>query len=56
MIINKETIAQLAKENRRLDGRTLNEFRQPIIIQTDISWTAEGSVRVQIGETVVMVE
>ena len=54
MIINKETIAQLAKENRRLDGRTLNEFRQPIIIQTDISWTAEGSVRVQIGETVVM--
>lgn len=54
MIINKETIAQLAKENQRLDGRTLNEFRQPIVIQTDISWTAEGSTRVQIGETVVM--
>lgn len=54
MIINKETIAQLAKENQRLDGRTLNEFRQPIMIQTNISWTAEGSTRVQIGETVVM--
>ncbi len=54
MIVNKETIAQLAKENMRLDGRTLQEIRQPIMIETNISWTAEGSARVQIGETVVM--
>lgn len=54
MIVNKETIAELAKENKRLDDRTLTEFRQPILIETNISWTAEGSARVQIGETVVM--
>ena len=54
MIVNKETIAELAKENKRLDSRSLTEFRQPILIETNISWTAEGSARVQIGETVVM--
>src|SRR3990167_3576584 len=54
MIVNKEAIAELAKENKRLDNRTLTEFRQPILIETNISWTAEGSARVQIGETVVM--
>lgn len=54
MIVNKETIAQLAKDNKRLDGRTLTEVRQPITIETNISWTAEGSARVQLGETVVM--
>ena len=54
MIVNKEAIAELAKENKRLDNRSLTEFRQPILIETNISWTAEGSARVQIGETVVM--
>ncbi|MEK6968853.1 MAG: exosome complex protein Rrp42 [Nanoarchaeota archaeon] len=54
MVVNKETIAQLAKDNRRLDNRSLTTFRQPIKIETDLSWTAEGSARVQIGETVVM--
>ena len=54
MIVNKETIAELAKENKRLDDRSLTEFRQPILVETNISWTAEGSARVQIGETVVM--
>ena len=54
MIVNKETIAELAKENKRLDNRNLTEFRQPILIETNISWTAEGSARVQVGETVVM--
>ncbi|MBU0469934.1 MAG: exosome complex protein Rrp42 [Nanoarchaeota archaeon] len=51
---NKETIAQLANEGKRLDGRSLTEFRQPIEIETDISWTAEGSAKVRIGETVIM--
>ena len=54
MIINKETIVQLAKENKRLDGRKLDEYRSPIAIETNISWTAEGSARVQIGNTVVL--
>lgn len=54
MIVNKEMIAELAKNERRLDGRGLTEYRQPIRIETNISWTAEGSAKVQIGETVVM--
>lgn len=54
MIVNNETIAELAKENKRLDGRQLTEFRQPIKIETNISWTAEGSAKVQIGDTVVL--
>jgi len=54
MIINNETIAHLAKDNQRLDGRSLIEYRQPIKIETNISWTAEGSAKVQIGETVIM--
>ncbi len=54
MISNKETITQLADKDKRLDGRGLEEYRKPIRIETNISWTAEGSARVQIGETVVM--
>lgn len=54
MIINKETIAELARQGKRLDGRALTDYRQPIKIETAISWTAEGSAKVQIGETVVM--
>lgn len=54
MIVNKEIIAELAKQNKRLDGRGLTEYRKPITIETDISWTAEGSAKVQIGNTVVM--
>ncbi len=54
MIVNKETITELAKQGKRLDGRSLTEYRHPIKLDLDISWTAEGSTRVQIGETVVM--
>jgi len=54
MIVNKQTITELSSQNKRLDGRKLTDYRQPIIIETDISWTAEGSAKVQIGETVVM--
>ncbi len=54
MIINKETISELAVAGKRLDGRSLTEYRQPIHIETNISWTAEGSAKVQIGDTVVM--
>jgi exosome complex component RRP42 len=54
MIINKETIMQLAKQGKRLDGRGLLEYRTPIELATEISWTAEGSAKVCIGETVVL--
>ncbi len=55
IIANKETIVQLAKNNKRLDNRSLLEFRKPIKIETNISWTAEGSSKVQMGETIVLV-
>ncbi len=51
---NLEAIKRLAAAGKRLEERGLTEFRQPISIQTGISWTAEGSAKVQIGETVVM--
>jgi len=54
MIVNKKTIAQLAVQGKRLDGRGLTQYREPIKLETNISWTAEGSARVQIGKTVVM--
>ena len=54
MIVNKDTIFELSSQGKRLDGRGLLEYRSPIQIETNISWTAEGSARVQIGQTVVM--
>ena len=54
MIINTEIISQLASSGKRLDGRGLTEYRGPIEIKTNISWTAEGSSQVRIGDTVVM--
>ncbi len=54
MIINKVAIHELAKKNKRINGRAMTEYRQPITVETNISWTAEGSARVQIGETVVL--
>ena len=55
MIINQELIRELAAQGKRLDGRELEEYRSPVTVDLNISWTAEGSSRVQIGETVVMV-
>ena len=54
MIINREQIWELAAQGKRLDGRELEEYRSPINVDLNISWTAEGSSRVQIGETVVI--
>ena len=54
MISNKNTIVQLAKLGKRMDGRGLTDYRKPIKVETNISWTAEGSAKVQIGKTVVM--
>ncbi|PIN76932.1 RNA-binding protein [Candidatus Woesearchaeota archaeon CG10_big_fil_rev_8_21_14_0_10_36_11] len=54
MIVNQNTIKDLASKQMRIDGRALTEYRKPILVETNISWTAEGSARVQVGETVVM--
>ncbi len=51
IIVNTEAIIPLAQEGKRLDGRAMDEYRKPITIATDISWTAEGSAQVQLGKT-----
>ncbi len=52
--LNEQTISELAKDGKRLDNRQLTEYRKPIVVETNITKTAEGSAKVQIGETVVM--
>jgi exosome complex component RRP42 len=54
MTINSDKISELAGQGKRMDMRGLTEYRKPIKVETDISWTAEGSSQVQIGSTVVM--
>jgi exosome complex component RRP42 len=49
----KTHIQTLLKQDKRLDGRKLTEYRKPVKVEYGISGTAEGSARVQIGETVV---
>lgn len=53
-IVNAETVLQLISQDQRIDGRSLSQYRTPIEIETDISWTAEGSARVRIGDTVLL--
>jgi exosome complex component RRP42 len=52
--VTKERIRRYLEEGKRFDGRTPEEFRD-IEIETDISKKAEGSVRVRIGKTEVLV-
>ncbi len=54
MIINSKAVKELVLQGKRLDLRSFTEYRQPIEIETEISWTAEGSARVKIGPTEVM--
>jgi exosome complex component RRP42 len=51
---NTKAVKTLASQGKRLDLRGMTEYRQPIEIDTNISWTAEGSAKVRMGETVVM--
>ena len=48
-------IIGLLNANTRLDGRKLTEYRKPIEVEYGITKTAEGSARVKIGETEVIV-
>ena len=48
-------IISLLNAGTRLDGRKPTEYRQPIEVEYGVVKTAEGSARVKIGETEVMV-
>ncbi|MDH5795182.1 MAG: exosome complex protein Rrp42 [Candidatus Bathyarchaeota archaeon] len=52
--IRQKQIAQLIASGKRLDGRGLTDYR-PIQIETGIIGKAEGSARVRLGKTEVMV-
>jgi exosome complex component RRP42 len=50
----KKHLIHALEQNIRPDGRKLDEFRE-ITVQTGISGTAEGSARVKMGDTEVLV-
>ncbi len=52
--IKKDYLVQLAQEGKRHDGRAFDEFR-PVTIRTRYIQQAEGSARVQLGDTDVIV-
>jgi len=52
--IKKDYIYKLAEQNKRIDGRAFSEYR-PIRIERGIVSTAEGSARVKLGGTDVIV-
>ena len=47
-------IIQMLDKGIRLDGRKPLEYRKPIKVEYDISKSAEGSARVQIGDSIVL--
>ncbi len=52
--LTRNRIEQYLEEGKRFDGRKPGEFRE-ISIETDVSKNAEGSARVKIGKTEVLV-
>lgn len=52
--IKKDYILQLAEDGKRADGRAFDEFR-PVNIRTRYIQQAEGSARVRLGDTDVVV-
>ncbi|MFA5173651.1 MAG: exosome complex protein Rrp42 [Candidatus Pacearchaeota archaeon] len=52
--ITKRAIAELLKQDKRLDGRNPLDYRD-IVVETNISKNAEGTARVRIGKTEVIV-
>ncbi|MCK4332084.1 MAG: exosome complex protein Rrp42 [Thermoplasmatales archaeon] len=53
-IIKRDYICKLAAEGKRIDGRKFDEYRK-IEIETNVVNKAEGSARVKIGNTQVLV-
>ncbi|MDP2628817.1 MAG: exosome complex protein Rrp42 [Nanoarchaeota archaeon] len=52
--LTAERIREYLSKGKRFDGRKLDEFRE-IIIETGVSKNAEGSARVKVGKTEVLV-
>ncbi|MAG50110.1 RNA-binding protein [archaeon] len=52
--MSENYILDLIKQDSRIDGRKLKEFRKPVKIETGISKNAEGSAKATIGETEVI--
>jgi len=51
----RDHIISLLNAGMRLDGRKFTEYRKPIEIEKGVIKTAEGSARVKIGETDIIV-
>src|SRR3989344_3098490 len=52
--MNNDYLLSLMEQNKRIDGRRLDEYRK-ISIETGISKNAEGSARCKLGDTEVVV-
>ncbi len=50
---NKDHILRAIQSNVRYDGRKNDEYR-PVTIEYGVSWTAEGSAKVSIGDTTII--
>ena len=50
----RKHIISLLDKGIRLDGRKADEYRKPVKVEFNFSPNAEGSARVEIGETVVL--
>ncbi|MBW2999200.1 exosome complex protein Rrp42 [Candidatus Woesearchaeota archaeon] len=50
----KQHLLESLKKGARIDGRKFDEYRD-VVVETGVSKTAEGSARVKIGETEVIV-
>lgn len=55
MKLNQKTIKKMIKDGDRLDGRDLDEFREIEVEPNYIHKTAEGSAKVTMGDTQVVV-
>ncbi len=52
--VKKDTVIDFLKEKKRIDGRSFDEYR-PITVEKNVISTAEGSARVRLGKTQVLV-
>jgi len=52
--VKKDTVISLLKEGKRMDGRSLDEYR-PIVVEKGVISSAESSARVRIGKSQVLV-
>ena len=55
MKLNTDTIKEMAEDGERLDGREPNEYREIEVEKNYISTTSQGSAKVSIGDTQVIV-